>query len=118
MDSGIIPLCQASRAVGTRNTGDSRIYRKANKKQMIWWTIARDLLADTKRSNLRVSNRMTNHIVWPIRHDTGETMTVKRKPQSGDVKHRIIHVRELPMLYVGLDSQGLGLSQSLTWFVD
>jgi hypothetical protein len=35
MDSGIIPLCQASRAVGTRNTGDSRIYRKANKKQMI-----------------------------------------------------------------------------------
>ena len=45
-------------------------------------------------------------------------MTVKRKPQSGDVKHRIIHVRELPMLYVGLDSQGLGLSQSLTWIVD
>jgi hypothetical protein len=45
-------------------------------------------------------------------------MTVKRKPQSGDVKHRIIHVRESPMVYVGLDSQGPGLSQSLTWFVD
>jgi hypothetical protein len=34
------------------------------------------------------------------------------------VKHRIIHLRELRMLYVGPDSQGLGLSQYLTWVVD
>jgi hypothetical protein len=42
----------------------------------------------------------------------------KESYKGWDVKHRIIHVRELPMLYVGPDSQGLGLSQNLTWFVD